>query len=82
MPPIVGPQGGQLGGNTLTDWQRFKKGLAEFAGNISFTSGANGYSFSTSGGGTNMLPNPPSTRDINTWLPYVIGGVVLLKLLK
>ena len=76
------PQGGRLGGNTMTDWQRFKKGLAEFAGNVSFSSGANGYSFSSYGGGTNQLGTPPSTKDINAWLPYVIGGVVLLKLLK
>jgi len=80
--PLPGPQGGQLGGNTMTNWQRFKTGLSEFAGNISFSSGANGYSFSSYGGGTNQLGTPPSTKDINAWLPYVIGGVVLLKLLK
>ena len=80
--PITGPQGGQIGGNTLTGWERFKKGFGQFVSNISFQGGPNGYSFSSYGGGTNQLGTPPSTSDINAWLPYVIGGVVLLKLLK
>jgi len=80
--PIDTPQGGRLGGNTKTKWQRLEAGLAEFVGNLSFSRGPNGYSFSSYGGGTDMLGLPPSTKDINAWLPYVIGGVVLLKLLK
>jgi hypothetical protein len=79
----ISAQGQQLTQNTSQGkWGQFWQGLKAFAGNITFTSGPNGYSFGGSGGGNQILPTPPSTRDINSWLPYVVGGAVLLKLLK
>jgi len=48
--------------------------------NFTFSGGPNGYSFS---GGQSALPQPPlSQRDVTNWLPYLVGGAVLFKLLK
>ena len=74
-------QGSQLTSNKPW-WRNVASGLQSALGNVSFTSGPNGWTFGGSGGGNNQLPNPPSTRDINAWLPYVVGGAVLLKLFK
>jgi hypothetical protein len=85
--PIDVAQGGQLPGNEPTPpqsetgwWGKLIQGFSN--ANVSFTSGPNGWTFGSTGGGDNKLPTPPSTQDINAWLPYVIGGAVLLKLLK
>jgi hypothetical protein len=80
--PFNTTQGNQLTGNQPKWWQVVGQGIQSVLGNVTFQSGPNGYSFSGSGGGNNILPTPPSTRDINSWLPYVVGGAVLLKLLK
>ena len=61
-------------------WSKLVQGLSDM--NISFTSGPNGYQFGATGGGQNALPQPPSTRDVTNWLPYLVGGAVLFKLLK
>jgi len=77
--------GAQLpaGQNTSTGggwWSKFVQGLSAI--NFSFASGPNGYQFGATGGGQNALPTPPSTQDVNAWLPYLLGGAVLFKLLK
>jgi len=61
-------------------WSKFTEGIK--SANFSFTSGPNGWMFGTTGGGQNALPQPPSTRDVTNWLPYLVGGAVLFKLLK
>jgi len=61
-------------------WSKFIQGLQN--SNFSFTSGANGWSFGGTGGGSSALPTPPSTQDLSNWLPYLVGGAVLFKLLK
>jgi hypothetical protein len=61
-------------------WSKFVQGIQ--SSNLSFTSGPNGWNFGSTGGGQNALPQPPSTRDVNNWLPYLVGGAVLFKLLK
>ena len=61
-------------------WSKFLQGLGNV--NLSFQSGPNGYQFGATGGGQNALPQPPSTRDVTNWLPYLVGGAVLFKLLK
>jgi hypothetical protein len=61
-------------------WSKFVQGVQ--SSNLSFSSGPNGWSFGSTGGGQNALPLPPSTRDINNWLPYLVGGAVIFKLLK
>ena len=61
-------------------WPKLVEGLSGMR--ISFTSGPNGYQFGATGGGQNALPLPPSTQDVNNWLPYLVGGAILFKLLK
>jgi hypothetical protein len=78
--PIDTTQGSQLGGQPW--WKSLGQGLQSLLGNVSFQSGPNGFSFSSTGGGSNKLPTPPSTTDLNNWLPYLVGGAVLFKLLK
>jgi hypothetical protein len=78
--PIDTTQGSQLGGKPW--WQTLGQGIQSMLGNVSFQSGPNGYSFSAYGGGNNAFPTPPSTSDVTNWLPYLVGGAVLLKLLK
>jgi hypothetical protein len=76
-------QGAQVstpGGSSGGWWNKFTEGVK--SSNFTFTSGPQGWSFGGIGGGTNALPTPPSGQDVNSWLPYVIGGAVILKLLK
>ena len=61
-------------------WSKFTEGLKST--NFTFSSGPQGFSFGGFGGGQNALPLPPSGQDVNNWLPYLLGGVVLFKLLK
>ena len=80
--PVTGT-GSQLPTQQSTSggwWSKFTEGVK--SSNFTFSSGPQGWSFGTTGGGQNVLPQPPSTRDINNWLPYLVGGAVLFKLLK
>jgi len=61
-------------------WSKFVEGLGNV--NLSFSSGPNGYQFGATGGGQRALPLPPSGQDVNNWLPYLVGGAILFKLLK
>jgi len=75
--------GAQLPSQSSTDggwWSKFTEGVK--SSNFTFSSGPQGWSFGSTGGGQNVLPQSPSTRDVTNWLPYVVGGAVLFKLLK
>jgi len=61
-------------------WSKFAEGVK--SSNFTFTSGPQGWSFGGLGGGSKNLPLPPSGQDVNNWLPYLVGGAVLFKLLK
>jgi len=61
-------------------WSKFTEGVK--SSNFTFTSGPEGWSFGGLGGGSKKLPLPPSGQDVNAWLPYVVGGAILFKLLK
>ena len=81
--PITGT-GSQLPSQSSSGggwWNKFTEGVK--SSNFTFTSGPQGWSFGSVGGGQSALPQPPlSTRDVSNWLPYLVGGAVLFKLLK